>query len=58
MAELTMSPRMRFVWSVLEGAKDAGDDVVVAALRDPDHCCPASRRLILALKQRRGDDHD
>ena len=26
-------PRMRIVWDVLEGAKDAGDDLVVAACR-------------------------
>lgn len=28
-----MTPRMQITWSVLEAAKDAGDDMVVAACR-------------------------
>lgn len=29
----TSTPRMEMVWSVLDGAKDAGDQVVIAACR-------------------------
>jgi hypothetical protein len=29
----TSTPRMEIVWSVLEGAKDAGDLIVIAACR-------------------------
>ena len=28
-----MNPKMQIVWSVLEAAKDAGDELVVAACR-------------------------
>lgn len=29
----TMTPRMQIVWDVLEGAKDAKDELVIAACR-------------------------
>lgn len=36
-----MSPKMRIVWEVLEAAKDAGDEMVIAACR---RCIEANRR--------------
>ena len=36
-----VSPRMRMVWQVLEAAKDAGDERVIAACR---RCIVADRR--------------
>lgn len=35
-----MSPKMRIVWEVLEAAKDAGDQMVIAACRK---CIEADR---------------
>ena len=29
----TMTPKMQIVWTVLEAAKDAGDEMVIAACR-------------------------
>jgi hypothetical protein len=53
-----MPPRMQITWSVLEAAKDAGDEMVVAACRRiiaadrigwRRHGSPADYRLVLAL---------
>lgn len=51
-----LTPRMRIVWMVLEGAKDVGDEPVIAACRrliEADrrgwrkHHVPADYRLVL-----------
>ncbi|SKA19917.1 hypothetical protein SAMN05428963_1086 [Consotaella salsifontis] len=51
-----MSPRMQIVWSVLEAAKDAGDELIIAACRRiivadrigwRKHGNPADYRLVL-----------
>lgn len=45
------SPRMRMVWQVLEGPKDAGDDAVIA---------PCHRRIVADRRgwRERGDPAD
>lgn len=51
-----MTPKMHIVWSVLEAAKDAGDEFVIAACRRlivadrlgwKRHANPADYRLVL-----------
>lgn len=51
-----MTPRMQIVWSVLEAAKDAGDEILIAACRRlivanrlgwKRHADPADYRLVL-----------
>lgn len=53
-------PRMQIVWQVLEAAKDAGDDLVIAACRrliNADHigwrkhANPADYRLVLTFAE-------
>lgn len=54
----SQSPRMQITWEVLEAAKDAGDEMVVAACRRiitadrigwRRHGNPADLRLVLAF---------
>ena len=55
MMDRPVSPRMRMVWQVLEAAKDAGDERVIAACRRciladrlgwPQHGDEADLRLV------------